>query len=161
MNIHFHPCIWAVLAGFSLTACYKDIDLEKYRPEPTLVLNSILSPDTVVRVQIARTVFFTDHRETDTNIADAEVRMSVNGRFVETLRYDETSRMYLSDYRPWVGELISLEADSPLGHVSGQGIIPEAVAIESVRLTARTFDDPDQMYWTPDGVRNVTFTSSG
>ena len=88
MNIHFHPCIWAVLAGFSLTACYKDIDLEKYRPEPTLVLNSILSPDTVVRVQIARTVFFTDHRETDTNIADAEVRMSVNGRFVETLRYE-------------------------------------------------------------------------
>lgn len=152
MNIHFHPCIWAVLAGFSLTACYKDIDLEKYRPEPTLVLNSILSPDMVVRVQIARTVFFTDHRETDTNIADTEVRMSVNGRFVETLRYDETGRMYLSDYRPLVGELISLEADSPLGHVSGQGIIPEAVSIESVRLTARIFDDPDQMYWTSDGV---------
>lgn len=98
MNIHFHPSIWALLTGFSLTACYKDIDLEKYRPEPTLVLNSILSPDTVVRVQVARTVFFTDHRETDTNVADAEVRMCVNGRFTETLRYDETSRMYLSDY---------------------------------------------------------------
>lgn len=57
MNIHFHPSIWAVLTGLSLTACYKDIDLEKYRPEPTLVLNSILSPDEVVRVQVARTVF--------------------------------------------------------------------------------------------------------
>ena len=63
MNIHFHHSIWVLLTGFSLTACYKDIDLEKYRPEPTLVLNSILSPDTVVRVQVARTVFFTDHRE--------------------------------------------------------------------------------------------------
>lgn len=152
MNIHFKPGIWAVMAGLSLTACYKDIDLEKYRPEPTLVLNSILSPDTVVRVQIARTVFFTDHRETDTNIADAEVKMYVNGRYTETLRYDETSRMYLSDYHPVSGELISIEAESSLGHVSGQGIIPEVVSIESVRLTARTFDDPDQMYWTPDGV---------
>lgn len=45
MNIHFKTSIWAVMAGFMLTACYKDIDLEKYRPEPTLVLNSILSPD--------------------------------------------------------------------------------------------------------------------
>lgn len=152
MNIHFHSCIWAVLAGFLLTACYRDIDLEEYRPEPTLVLNSILSPDTVVRVQVARTVFFTDHRETDTNVADAEVKMCVNGGFTETLRYDETSRMYLSDYHPVPGELISLEAESPLGHASGQGIIPEVVPIEGVRLTARTFDDPDQMYWTPGGV---------
>lgn len=31
MNIHFKPSIWAVMAGLSLTACYKDIDLEKYR----------------------------------------------------------------------------------------------------------------------------------
>lgn len=50
MNIHFKTSIWAVMAGFMLTACYKDIDLEKYRPEPTLVLNSILSPDEIVRV---------------------------------------------------------------------------------------------------------------
>ena len=107
MNIHFHPSIWTVLIGFSLTACYKDIDLEKYRPEPTLVLNSILSPDTIVRVQVARTVFFTDHRETDANVADAEVKMCVNGRYTETLRYDEISRMYLSDYHPVSGELIS------------------------------------------------------
>ena len=75
MNKHFHPSICAVLAGLSLTACYKDINLEKYRPEPTLVLNSILSPDEVVRVQ------------------DAEVRMFVKGRFTDTLRYDDTSRM--------------------------------------------------------------------
>lgn len=152
MNIHFKTSIWAVMAGFMLTACYKDIDLEKYRPEPTLVLNSILSPDEIVRVQVARTVFFTDHRETDTNIADAEVKMYVNGKYTETLRYDEASRMYLSDYHPVPGELISLEAESSLGHVSGQGIIPEVVPIEGVRLTARTFDDPDQMYWTPGGV---------
>ena len=45
--------------------------------------------------------------------------------------------------------------DSPLGHVSGQGIIPEAVSIESVRLTARIFDDPDQMYWIFDGAIKV------
>lgn len=152
MNIHFKTSIWAVMAGFMLTACYKDIDLEKYRPEPTLVLNSILSPDEIVRVQVARTVFFTDHRETDTNIADAEVKMYVNGKYTETLRYDEASRMYLSDYHPVPGELISLEAETPLGHVSGQGIIPEVVPIEGVRLTARTFDDPDQMYWAPGGV---------
>lgn len=41
-----------------LTACYKDINMEKYRPEPTMVLNSILSPDTTVMAQVSKPFFY-------------------------------------------------------------------------------------------------------
>lgn len=141
-----------LFTGFSLTACYKDIDMEQYRSEPTLVLNCVLSPDTVVMAQVARTVFFTDHRDMDSNITDAEVKLNVNGVFMEAMEYDKGSRMYLSSYHPSVGDLIGLEAYSYIGSVSGQGVIPKAVPIEKVTLAGHTFDDTDQMIWTPDGV---------
>lgn len=141
----------AMLACLPLTSCYKDINMEKYRPEPKPVLNCILTPDTVIMAQVARTVFFTDHRDTDTDIDDAEVRLTVNGNFIGTMEYDETTRMYLSSYRPKAGDTVSIEAQCSLGHMNGQDIVPEAVDIEEVKLTSRTFDDPDQIIWTPNG----------
>lgn len=142
--------LWAITA-FSMSACYKDIDLEKYRPEPTLVINCVASPDTIVMAKVSRTVFFTDHRQTDSNIADAEVGLTVNGRFVQTMEYDGESRMYLSGYRPQAGDTIKLEADCVVGNASGECYIPESVPIEDVQLTIRIFDDPDQIIWSPEG----------
>lgn len=134
-----------------LTACYKDINMEKYRPEPTMVLNCILSPDTTVMAQVSKTVFFTDYQETDPIVSDAEVKLYANGAFIEEMKYNEKSRMYTAAYRPSAGEMIHLEASSQIGNVSGEGIVPEAVPIEKVTLTGHTFDDPDQIIWTPDG----------
>lgn len=134
-----------------LTACYKDINMEKYRPEPTMVLNSVLSPGTDVMAQVSHTVFFTDYQEANPIIADAEVKLYANGKFMEEMKYNEETQMYVSSYRPSVGEVIRLEASSRFGNVSGEGAVPDAVSIEQVTLTGHTFDDPDQIIWTPDG----------
>lgn len=142
--------LWAITAFF-MSACYKDINLEKYRPEPTLVINCVASPDTIVMAKVSQTVFFTDHRHTDSNIVDAEVGLTVNGRFVQTMEYDGGSRMYLSGYRPQASDTIKLEADCVAGHASGECHIPEAVSIENVKLATRVFDDPDQIIWSPEG----------
>ena len=51
--------ILIILAGSAiLSGCYRDIDLEKYRQEPTIVLNCIASPDTFVMASVSHTVFF-------------------------------------------------------------------------------------------------------
>lgn len=141
----------ALIIGLLLTSCYKDINMDKYRPEPTLVLNSILSPDTTVMAQVSQTVFFTDYRQGYSNIADAEVYLYVNGAKMEKMKYDTTSQKYLSAYRPSPGDGIAIEADSPMGTIYGCDSIPEVIPIEEVTLTVRTFDDPDQIIWTPDG----------
>ena len=104
----------ALIIGLLLTSCYKDINMDKYRPEPTLVLNSILSPDTTVMAQVSQTVFFTDYRQGYSNIADAEVYLYVNGAKMEKMKYDTTSQKYLSAYRPSPGDGIAIEADSPM-----------------------------------------------
>ena len=89
-----------------LSACYKEIDLEQYRPKPTLVLNCVCSPDTVVRASVSRTVFFTDHREDDPTLTDATVSLTVNGVPTGTMRYDEASKLYVSDVVPQAGDRI-------------------------------------------------------
>lgn len=134
-----------------LTSCYKDINMNKYRPKPTLVLNSILSPDTTVMVQISQTVFFTDYRKGYSNIADAEVYLYANGTKTEKMEYDAASQKYLSAYRPLPGDIIGIEASNSMGTIYGCDSIPKVIPIEEVTLSARTFDDPDQIIWTPDG----------
>lgn len=158
-----------LFACLLLTGCYKDINMEKYRPEPTLVLNSILSPDTIVMVQISQTAFFTDYRNGYPNISDAEVCLYVNGKQIEQMKYDASSQKYLSDYRPSPGDVIAIEANTSMGSVYGYDSIPTVIPIEQVTLSARIFDDPDQIIWTPDGAAygksyeanyHITFTDN-
>lgn len=133
------------------SACYKDIDMEKYRPEPTLVLNSITSPDTIVMAQVAKTVFFTEHRDSNPYLTDAKVELYVNGDFIETMPYDKETEMYISSFRPSEGDTIVLNANSHIGKATGCAIVPKLIKIESVRMSGRVFDDPDLIIWTPEG----------
>lgn len=50
----------SALSGFIsiLTSCYREIDVEKYRTTPKIVINCPISPDTVIRASITRTYFF-------------------------------------------------------------------------------------------------------
>lgn len=134
-----------------LSSCYQDIDMDKYRKKPVIVLNSIASPDTVVMASVSRTVFFTDYRKGIPIVTDAMVRLTVNGQPRQTMRYDSKKEMYLSDYRPKAGDTIRVEAVSDIGTAVGEDVVPEQVPIQNVQVTYRTFDDPDQLLIAPDG----------
>ena len=139
------------VCSLSLSACYKEIDLEQYRPEPTLVLNCVCSPDTVVRASVSRTVFFTDHREDDPTLTDATVSLTVNGVPAGTMRYDEASKLYVSDVVPQAGDRIEIRAVHALGEAIGTDMIPEQIPVERVGLKFRTYEDPDRIIVTPGG----------
>lgn len=158
-----------LVACFLMSACYQDIDMEKYRPEPTLVLNCIISPDTVIMASVSHTVFFTDHHGAPPMITDANVRLKINGQFIQTMIFNEASGLYISNFRPQAGDSITIEASSALGYVSGKEVVPKLIPIENITLSCRTFDDPDQMYWGPNGVTygksyevtyHITFTDN-
>lgn len=40
--------LYTLLLGVFLTSCYRKIDLDEYRTTPKMVINSVVSPDTVV-----------------------------------------------------------------------------------------------------------------
>lgn len=47
--------LYTLLLGVFLTSCYRKIDLDEYRTTPKIVINSVVSPDTVVMASITRT----------------------------------------------------------------------------------------------------------
>ena len=144
--------LWIMaVCSLLLSACYKEIDLEQYRPKPTLVLNCVCSPDTVVRASVSRTVFFTDHREDDPTLTDATVSLTVNGVPAGTMRYDEASKLYVSDVVPQAGDRIEIRAVHALGEAIGTDMIPEQIPVERVGLKFRTYEDPDRIIVTPGG----------
>ena len=48
--------LYTLLLGVFLTSCYRKIDLDEYRTTPKIVINSVVSPDTVVMASITRTI---------------------------------------------------------------------------------------------------------
>lgn len=50
--------LYTLLLGVFLTSCYRKIDLDEYRTTPKMVINSVVSPDTVVMASITRTWFY-------------------------------------------------------------------------------------------------------
>ena len=47
--------LYTLLLGVFLTSCYRKIDLNEYRTTPKMVINSVVSPDTVVMAPSPRT----------------------------------------------------------------------------------------------------------
>jgi hypothetical protein len=128
-----------------LLSCYKDIDMEKYRPEPDLVLNGVITADTAVMLSISRTKFFTDLNRYEI-INDASVSLSINGVFREQMRWtaDESfygGGVYLSDYRPQTGDVVKIEATTKYGDAWVEETIPAKALIEEVTFSHRQIYD--------------------
>jgi hypothetical protein len=139
--------LFLMLAPLSvvLFSCYQDIDMEKYRPEPDLVLNGIISTDTTVMLSISRTKFFTDTGSYEV-VRDANVSLSVNGVFSEQMQWiaDESfygGGMYTSGYKPQTGDLIRIEATTTYGEAWVEEKIPQKVRIEDVAFSYKKIYD--------------------
>jgi len=139
--------LFIILAAlpFVLFSCYRDIDMEKYRPEPELVLNGVISADTVVMFSISRTKFFTDTSRYEV-ISDADVSLSINGVFREYMQWtaDESfygGGVYLSDYQPQTSDVVKIEVATKYGEAWVEETIPAKVSIEDVEFSHRLIYD--------------------
>lgn len=137
--------LFIIVLSIFLFSCYKNIDMEKYRPEPDLVLNGIISTDTMVMLSISRTKFFTDTSRYEI-VTDAEVFLSVNGVFREQMewRTDESfygEGIYVSSYKPQTGDTIKIETITKYGTAWIEEIVPVKVMIEKTALSYRFIYD--------------------
>lgn len=128
-----------------LSSCYKDIDMEKYRPEPDLVLNGIISADTMVMLSISRTKFFTDTSRYEI-VTDANVSLFVNDTFREHMEWVTNESfygggIYASNYKSKTGDRIRVEAKTMHGTAWVEETVPSKVGIENLIFSHKLIYD--------------------
>ena len=121
-----------ILACITLTSCYQEIDLEKYKKDPALVLNAVISNETNVLVSLSKTWFYSDEN-TSSVISDADVKLYINGNFAEQMLWDKN--FYQSEITPQEGDRVRIEAECNSGKVSAEAIIPAKTEIKNASVS--------------------------
>lgn len=135
--------LFAGLFAFLFTGCEKEIDLDHLRPAPKLVVNSICTADSLVKVHVSRTWFHTDEQKNVT-LTDAEVRLYVNDIYQGQLAFQEWGtdlnyvNGYLSGYRAAPGDRIRITASAPgFKQAEAETTVPKANPVLDMRVEVK------------------------
>lgn len=93
-------------------SCQKVIEFNGSITNPLVVVNSLLTPDSVVKAQLSETRFFLSNDSSFKMIDIANVSLFVNGLQKETLTYT-TNGVFVATYKPLAGDSISLQVQVP------------------------------------------------
>lgn len=152
MHKRLYPYIWAVLTFimWQMQSCEKDFNLDSYRNpkiEDMLVVNSILNPDSVIKVSITHPYFFTDPHLHFSPVTKMDVSISCNDCEWEKLLYDEKLGIYYSNRKPTAGEILKLKVKGETQNIYANDTIPDKIDIESVHVSG---EGPIHIYWDND-----------
>ncbi|MDR1631846.1 MAG: DUF4249 domain-containing protein [Dysgonamonadaceae bacterium] len=100
--------LFAAVAAF-LFACEKEIEFKGDEVKTKLVLNGILMPDSVVKIQLTESRFFLDSNRLFNQIDDADVRLWKDGVLKETLQ-NTGEGYYVGTYVPREGDNLRITA---------------------------------------------------
>jgi len=92
---------------FLLLSCEKEITFSGKNMEPKLVVNSFITPDSLVVAEITESRFFLNNEDTFRIVEGAEVQLYVDNVFKEQMN-DVKYGYYKSVYAPKAGEFIRL-----------------------------------------------------
>lgn len=121
---------WKILVYvLLLSSCIKEIPLDETSYNPRLVVNSIFCPDSIIKVQVSKTVLVTD---TGNRIIDnANVSLYKEGVFLGSLA-NMGNGYYVFETYPEKGKLYEIKVDAPgFNTVTANEIIPEKTDIIS------------------------------
>jgi hypothetical protein len=129
---------WGGLA-LALTGCIDQISADLPTPPKVLVVNSILTPDSVFRVQVSRVTSATD--AASRVLAAAQVSLSAPGRAMEVLR-SQGDGLYYSTTKPANGMPYTVQVAVP-GYpgVSAADTVPALVPIREAWFSYPTGTD--------------------
>lgn len=138
--------LYVLVVAAGLTSCYRRIDLDDYRTTPKMVINSVVSPDTVVMATITRTWFYPD-APSDVCLPQARVELYVNGQYIERMSWktvhhpdhpDLSYALFCSNTVPAEGDTVRIVASEPAyGEATAVDVIPKKVPIGHVAYTVR------------------------
>lgn len=120
-----------LIAGiFSLVSCENTIKFTGEIAEPQMVMHSFISPDSVVKVHLSKSVFFLDKNKDFELIDNAEVYVWKNGNVAEQLR-SIGNGYYTGNFKPAVDDIIKITASKSPFSASSSVKVEDAVPIIS------------------------------
>ena len=93
-------------------SCEKDVEFKGTMTKSVLVVNSFVSPDSVVSANVSESKFFLEEESTITGIENATVSVYVNDVFKEKMIHTDKGN-YIGTYIPTIGEIIKLVVTVP------------------------------------------------
>lgn len=121
-----YPIVVLIIWTLIFTACEKEIrlDLSDYRPR--IVMNGIISPDSLIEIRVSKSFLYTDTFTDKSRLKNASLTLYINGKEREKmmmtgyerhtdndrlgLQYTAVVALYRSTVRPQTGDRIRIEA---------------------------------------------------
>ena len=140
------------MAIFFLASCEKEIEFNGEITEPMVVVNSFITPDSIITAQVSESMFFLSNGTEYKNIDNAIISVLVNGVLKETMNPLQNG-IYKGTYKPTVGDIIKLVVKVPTkNEVSCEAKIdaaPEIILpIETTTVTTDTRVDYGYFYYS-------------
>lgn len=133
--------IYAVAGILLLTSCYQEIDIEKYREDPKIVMHSFVSDDGV-NVRLSKSYFIKDGTPENNFLENASVSLVVNGKNEGIVPHVDKG-IYRLDRNFASGDNVRLEVScSGMKDVSSEVQIPVKADIE--KLEYRLYKKEDE-----------------
>ena len=127
----------AILSFILLISCTKEIDFSGTMTNPMIVINSYITPDSVISVHISESRFFLNDSSYFKYPNNADVAVWVNGSLKEKLKYNQNG-FYRGTYQPVVGDSVKLIVNVPgKNEVTTKTYInpqPETISIDSTEV---------------------------
>lgn len=135
--------IYGVIGILILTSCYQEIDIEKYREDPKIVMHSFVS-DGGVNVRLSKSYFIKDGAPENNFLENASVSLVVNGKS-EGLVPNVEKGIYSLDRNFASGDNVRLDVScSGMKNVSSEVQMPVKTDIE--KLEYRLYKKENQPY---------------
>lgn len=100
-----------------LIGCERVIPFAQHDTESKLIISALASPDTTISIFLNKSIFFLNDSITSDIweskppfcVQDADITLCVNKSKKYTMHFDLKEKMYISNYRPKIGDSISIE----------------------------------------------------
>ena len=113
-------------------SCENPIEFDGEQMESLMVMNSLISPDSIFTVQLTKSKFFLKDDSSFDLLNNANVKLFVNDTLFETLAFSENGN-YSASYIPKIGDNVKLTAEySGLTAVSAVTSILKPAQISSI-----------------------------
>lgn len=135
----------AVLSTLIFYSCEKVIEFKGEQTEPMIVVNSFVTPDSLIYAQISKSKFFLSNKTGFDYINNAEVSLYINNTFKEKLTFT-TNGFYISNLKPAIGDTIQLLVKATgLDDVESTSVVPDQAVILSADTTFKIIHTDLQM----------------
>ncbi|MFT3753752.1 MAG: DUF4249 domain-containing protein [Paludibacter sp.] len=90
-------------------SCENEINFSGEVTKPMLVINSFITPDSVIKVHVSKSKFFLEDNSTFETIDNANVYVWVNGAKIEKLT-STSNGYYIASFKPQIGDIVKITA---------------------------------------------------